>query len=320
MRAPYSIEMEQYTSVLLGRAIQLLTESGDETLWNSDDYRRPIANTDQFRFSWLYVRDLSVLWHALTNHFDLAWLLPREDDPRRQCQPSAADLGKAREWLQRLCSPEMDVWVRDNLIRLSMYAGEMDFYSADKRSTHARAELVLEDHRPSDYYLLTETAPMPSKLIVHQALCSDEQFERDGPYTQRESLHLSLIVLSTVRTQIRMCDHGLNSDDFVLFPFGWRERASYIKMHPEQPCLVMLFNHVQVCYQGQLLMYNSALEALTAWMMLLDRRLDCRLENYSVRRMVDEFFRHGERFEDRQVRLSAEVGEPADERGPLSVF
>lgn len=319
--APYSEDFETYTGHLLRRALALLVEPGDRTVFNNADYRTHLQGGADYRYSATYLRDVTILLSNLSNYFGLAWIKPRARDPYAICQPDKASIRLARQWLLRCAGGAKDDWACDQLLKLSIYAGEYDFFNAEKRGTYARPEIVLQEHRMVDFYRLTEAAPRPSRLVVQEELLSDAEFEAKGPAAQRESMQLSLIALSAVATQLKLCSTELHGTDYIYFPSNWRERAALMEDSARFPRLLVLYGHVQLYYAGQVLMYNSALQAITAWMILLDTKLDKKLGEYSVAQMLDNFFRHGETAVMRQARLAAEAGEAVQlATGAMSVY
>ena len=304
--ARYSLEFERYARLLLRRALDLLLTPGDAKVWNVRDYRTPLAtDTHRFRYSALLLRDITVVWHALTDYFDLAYLLPINTDPRSVCQPNVDDIAAARSWVRRRANNEIDTWVRDQLIRLSMYAGEVALYHADHRGQHSTPELILCDHRVTDYYRLTETAPVPSRDVIRQHLMTDATFARDGPGAQRESLHASLVLLSTFKARLKAVQPALDPTAYVVLSTDLRDWSIYIRQCMQRPMLLLMFNHVQVWSEGVVLMYNNALEALAAWMVIVERRFHGRLDGYPVGALLDDFFRPGETMQERLPRLAA---------------
>lgn len=312
--APYSEELERYTAVVLRRALDLLMTPGDATVYNIHAYREAIsaASADpdeqrdkQFRFSARLLRDVTLSWHALSEHFDLAHLLPMDHDPRRVCEPTNAQMKLARDWLFRNVVSELDTWVRDQLVLLSLRAGEMDFYHADHRAEHSTPHLVLRDHRVADYYRLMETAPMPSRHVLHLDLMSATEFEREGARAQRETLHASLVILATFKARLKAAEKALDPNAYVVLSHELRQWSPYLMRCTNRPILVLLYNHVQLWFGGRLLMYNSALEALCAWALIVETKCGRRVDGHPVGPLLDDFLRPTEDPTERVARLAA---------------
>jgi hypothetical protein len=297
--AAYSTELERYARVVVRRALALLLEPGPASLWNISAYRAEIGN-DMYRFSSLLLRDITLVWHALSDHFDVAHLAKLNQNPRSVCAPSRDDIHAARQWLRRNAAAEMDTWVRDALVTLSMRAGEMDFYHAEHRAEHSTPHIVLRDHRVADYYRLMEAATLPSAQVVRAQLVDD-----GGRQTQRETLHLSLVVLSTFKAQLKATEKALDPTAFVVVGHELRAWAPYLAQCHERPLLVLMYNHMQVCFAGEMLMYNSALEALSAWMLLVDQRCNRCLDGQRVGSLIDDFLRSRETSSARVDRFAA---------------
>lgn len=306
--APYSPEFEKYTRILLLRAFDFLMIPGDKKMWNMRDYRTQTTTPGIFRYSTLLLRDITIIWHSLCDYFDLAYLLPLELNPRSYCQPDAEAIRLARNWLRRHCSKETETWVRDQLVLLSMYAGEFDLFHADHRGQHSTPELILRENRVIDYYRLTECAPVPPSIIVNQMLLSDAEFEKNGHNAQRESLHMSLIVLSTFKSRIKAAQPSLDPSAFVVLYTELRNWSIYIRQCTTKPILLLMYNHVQLWFGGQVLMYNNALESLAAWMLIVEKKCGGRLDNYPVGDFLDDYFRPTESATSRLKRLATTNG------------
>ena len=312
--ASYSPELERYTSQILRRTMEILMVPGDSDVWNIHAYREAIRSaadprqgeTDKmFRFSARMLRDVTLSWHALSDHFDLAHLLPMEHDPRRVCEPTNDQMKLARDWLFRNVVSELDTWVRDQLVMLSMRAGEMDFYHADHRAEHSTPHLVLRDHRVADYYRLMETAPMSARHVLHLDLMSATEFEREGARAQRETLHAGLVILTTFKSRLKAAEKSLDPNAYVVMSHELRQWSPYLMRCTGRPILVLLYNHVQLWFGGRLLMYNSAIEALCAWMLIVDTQCARRVDNHSVGALLDDFLRPTEEAGERVARLAA---------------
>ena len=303
-KAPYSIEFERYTRMMMFRAFDLLMTPGDKHLWNIRDYRVESSDRGVFRYSTLMLRDLAIVWHSLCDYFDLAYLLPLDQDPRSFCQPGKKNIRFARVWLRRHCSKEVETWVRDQLVLLSIYAGELDLFHADHRGQHSTPELILREHRVTDYYRLTECAPVPPYNIVQQHLLSDAEFEKTGHGSQKESLHVSLIVLSTFKSRLKAAQPALDPSAFVVLYTELRNWSIYIRQCERKPILLLMYNHIQVWYGGKVRMYNNALESLAAWMLIVERECDSRLDNYPIGDFLDDFFRCDENAQSRLRRIA----------------
>lgn len=319
--AHYTAEFERYTRTLLKRALDLLLTPGDQELWNQRDYRFALAEPrGAFRYSALFLRDVTLMWHALSAYFDLAHVLPVEWDPRAVCQPTRQHMAAARLWLRRRASGEQDVWVRDQLVRCSLRAGEMDLYYADHRAQHSVPEIVVRDHRVNDFYRLTEAAPVPPALVAEAHLIADEVFERDGPYAQPEVLHLTLVVMATFRERLSAAAKELRATRFSIMQSDLRDMAAVVRQSQRRPTLVMMYNHLQLWYDGRVLMYNSALESLAAWMLIVDRDMAGIVDSYSVRGLVDDFLRPDETSDQRLRRMAALASTSVPQLGTNGVW
>lgn len=319
--AHYTAEFERYTRTLLKRALDLLLTPGDQELWNQRDYRYALAEPrGSYRYSALFLRDMTLVWHALSDYFDLAHVLPVEWDPRSVCQPTREHIAAARSWLRRRASGEQDVWVRDQLVRCSLRAGEMDLYYADHRAQHSVPEIVVRDHRVNDFYRLTEAAPVPPALVTEAHLISDEEFQRDGPYAQPEVLHLTLVVMATFRERLSAAAKELRPARFSIMQSDLRDMAAVVRQSQRRPTLLMMYNHLQLWYEGRVLMYNSALEALAAWMLIVDRDMAGIVESYSVRALVDDFLRPDESNDQRLRRMAALASASVPQLGTNGVW
>lgn len=322
--SPYSKQFEQYTALVLNRALDLLTSPGAADVWNIHAYREQIKHTNDdalpYRYSAKFLRDTTLVWGSLSEHFDLANLLPMCDDPHSVCAPTHGHVRLAREWLFRNVVSEVDTWVRDNLVALSMRAGEMEMYHAEHRAEHSTPHLVLRDHRVSDYYMLMERAPMPSRHVLRLDLIGDEEFEREGFRKQPERLHASLVVLSTFKARLKAAEKNLDPDAYVVMSYELRQWSPYLNRHHDRPILVLLYNHVQLWFGGKLLMYNSALEAVCAWMILVDTRCKRRVDKRSVDDLLTDFLRPTESGDDRTARLAAQSSTEPPRLGNGGVF
>ena len=304
-RVIYQKDFEIYSGLILRRALDLLMTPGDEEVWNMQGYRNELECKGQFRYSALFLRDVSIMWYALTEYFDTINLVPVCFDPHGWCQPTTDNLRNARSWLHRYASADVDVWVRDMLVRLSLRAGEVELYNADHRAQKAVPEVVIRENRVSDFYSLTEIAPLPSVFVVRNHLIPDREFEQNGPWAQRESLHLSLVVLSTFRSRLKSCVGDLDPNGYAILGSQLAEWSNYLTTAPKRPVLVLMYNHLQLWFDGQMLMYNNAMEALTAWMIVVDRRLGGLLESHSVRELIDDFLHPTDTSRQRLQRLAA---------------
>lgn len=292
--AVYSEEFERYTGAVLRRALEVLVTPGTEEVFNIAAYREQLHGKErEYRYSSHLLRDVTLLWYALSMHFDQAYVLPRNMNPRAIYEAGPEELRRARDWLMRNAVSEQDVWVRDNFIDLSMRAGEVAFYHADHPATKSSVHLVLREFRTPDYYRLTETAPRGSQLVLQT---------HDW---QSESLHVSLIMLSTLKSRIVAAAQKLDPKAFVLLSTDLRQWSPYIVENPKRPMLVLLFNHVQLWYGGEMRMYNCALEALAAWMHVVDTDLGGYLDGYGMGELLDNFLRPMETALERQLRLAA---------------
>ena len=306
-RTPYMKDMELYTRAVLRRALDLLMTPGDSKLWNIAAYREDIGDTRTYRFSALYLRDVTLMWHALLEYFDVAHLLPSTDDPHGVVPVSAQMVDAVRQWVLSNAVSETDVWARERLINLSMRAGEADLYHAAHPASHSTVHLILRDHRRSDYYLLTEQAPRPSNLVMREN-------------AHKNTLHGSLVVLSTFGSRLKAAAKDLDPRAFVIMSSEIRQWSPYLRRLTVEPVLVMLFNHVQVWFNGQMLMYNNALEAVAAWMTIVDTHCDRKLRGYPLNSLLDSVLRPTETAQEHLERLAALNSVDVPQLGTGGVF
>lgn len=323
---PYSAQFEQYTGVVLRRALELLITPGPYEIFNMRRYRAELDQRHQvdsdkplYRFSTLLLRDITLVWCALSEHFDLVHLLKRNDAPRSVCDPQNVHIAMARDWLLRNAATETQTWVRDSFVELSMRPGEMDFYHAANRGERSTVHLVLRDHRVCDYYRLMVDAIVPPALVCRRLLMTSEELARRGQYAQQESLHLSLVVLQTFMSRLKAAESNLDPSAFVLLPGDLRRWAPSLRQI-DYPVLVVLHNHVQLWYNHELLMYNNALRAVTAWMLLVDKQCKRVVNQYSVGTLLDDFLRNDEIPGSRVARLAAAQERELPARGSGGVF
>lgn len=293
-RVPYTAELRTYTGLLLRRALALLVTPGDETVWDNADYRRRIETHDCWRYATPYLRDVTVVYWALADLFDLASLMPVEEDAHRLMQPSADLLARARRWFRRFLHHESDNWVRDNLMALSLYAGEDELYHRDHRGQHAPVPVVIKEHRLADFMFLTEQAIQPSGVIAARDIDA-----------RTPGLHLSLIVLLTFKARVRASQQMLDPNLFVLLQPEMRQWQCLMRTNPRRPMLVLFFSHVQLYWDGRLWLYNNVFEALCAWMRLVEEQCGRHLEGFDVSSLLDDFFRPDETAQETVLRLAA---------------
>jgi len=309
VRVPFSTEFERYAQLVLRRVLVLLTVPGPASVWNVSEYRQATQDHALFRYSSRYLQTVTIVWHALADHFDLAYLLPRVDEPYTVYRPSAAEHERARSWLQRRAGTELDVRVRDDLLHLSLYAGEADLYAQHHRTTQTTHALVLRDHRVEDFYHLTLTAPMPSREVVARQLGA-----------RRHELHLALVMLSTLKERIQLAESAVDANAFVVLQPELRLWQTVLTLNPRRPVLVVLYGRVQLWFGGRLLMYNDMLDALCAWMWAVERHCNQRLFDYPVGTLLNDFYRPDETADERIARMATFHGANVPGLGTNGVY
>ncbi len=295
---PYTPELEQYTGLLMRRALELLLTPADEDTWDNLDYRAALGTGDQFRYSTMFLRDVCIVYYALSDLFDLAHLVELDFDPYTLCPLPDDALARTRRWFERFAHREPNLWVRDKMVQLALYAGEEILYHREHRGQHANTPLIIKEHRKMDFYHLTEQAPLASSVIIAREIGHVET-----------SLHMSLIVLVTLKARIRSAQPVLDPNLFVLLQPEMRQWTCLMTTQPLRPMLVLFFSRVQLYYNHRLWMYNDAFQALYAWMSVVEQRCLRKLEGFDVGMLIDEFFRPDESAQQRIARMGVLQGE-----------
>lgn len=296
-RLTYTDELGVYTGHLLRRALDLLVTSGDDTVWDNRHYRTWMESHKHWRYSTAYLREITTVYYALADLFDLGKLTPVEHDAYKLLKPDEEMIGRAKRWFERFLHHEPDAWVRDHLVPLSLYAGEAELYHREHRGQQDPAPVIIKEHRVMDFMHLTASAVKPSGVVAAQEIND-----------RTPSLHLSLIVLSTFKARIRSAQQMLDPNLFVLLQPEMRRWACLMRNNPRRPMLVLFFSHVQLYWDGRLWMYNNVFEALCAWMRVVEERCLRQLEGFDVGSLLDDFFRPDETAKQAVVRLGALQG------------
>jgi len=323
---PYSGSYEEYTMRVLERAAELLLEPNTEQVWNVHALREPIedkftekqweeasgrvysgttpdAPVQLFRYSPLFLSKVCSLFFSFANHFDVAHLLPRQDDAYALYKPSAEKIWLVRQWLQRYAVTEVDTWVQDRFVSASLRCGEEELWQVTHRGQHSTPHSVIRDHREAEFRGVMEAALKPMRKII------DDDIGPDDAPPKRQTLQLSLASLALVRLRISACAPTLKTGVYTVLGSKLRTWQALLLEEKYVPRLVLLFGHVQLWHNGLLYMYNNAVEAICAWMHIVESYCLRELDHMNVGELVDECMRPKESDSERLTRVAALRGQ-----------
>lgn len=298
----YRRQLFTYTELLLTRLRTLLVTSAPADVFDVVACRQ---RDEQRRHGVYYVRSHELLRTATLIDYWLTWWFnsPQlagtvvETPPRSDITKDR--LRRVRQWLRRFASHFIDQDTQMATVAGLMRAGEMDFYKDMLPGAVVSEPDVMAYYRRAQFLRSTEQALWPVHRVIQDSLVDDANFEASPtghPYNQREHPQFCSAALSVVNSQLRMASNYVKPQD-VIIPNETvlRERASFLDAERVTlPVLIMCCNRLQVWRRGSLLMYNSVLDSLCAWFVLVEQENKNMIGPYKVDRLIDQVFHFDE--------------------------
>lgn len=298
----YRGQLVVYTELLLTRLRTLLITSGNGDVFDVAACR---VRDEQRRHGVYYVRSQELLRTATLIDYWLTWWFNSPQIAGTVIEtPPRASINKdrlrcVRQWLRRFASQYIDQDTQMATVAGLMRAGEMDFYKDMLPGAVVSEPDVMAYYRRPKFLRSTEQALWPVCRVIQDSLVDDANFEASPtghPYAQQEHPQFCNAALSVLTSQLRMASNYVQPRDVIIADETiLRERASFLD--PEYvtwPVLVVCCNRLQVWRRGSLLMYNSVLDSLCVWFVIVEQELNNVIGKYKIDRLIDQVFHFDE--------------------------
>lgn len=312
----YSADVERYFNMLLWRGRQMLMRPGTADVHNVMALRQRVTSTagdEQFRYSPMYLRDITILHYALTDWFDRGTLIPCMDVMIAE-NTSEEHLRCTVHWLRVSASRYVDRLMQDSFIRANMYAGEKEFFLADTPEQETTDHEIIRRHRTSEFLIMMVNGLLSPHDVIQRDLKND--------VNARQGLQLTLAIASTLVAQITAANPSVQASNYVIMGSEWTvETAASLRRVPRirEPVLVMCCNRLQLCYKGYMHRYNNAVVAVLNWMLIVHKELNDRLAMLPIDALIDRCLYVFESGADRAKRKTGRVA-AADTSDFFAVF